>query len=86
MLISLLSYLFSPFLYLRSLFFRFLGVAFAAVGSLLVSSLAYADWTPLISSDDFTGMQDDMLTMVAGIVSIVLIVVGLGFLIRSMTR
>ena len=86
MLFSLLSYLFSRFLYLRSLFFRFLGVAFAAVGSLLVSSLAYADWTPLISSDDFTGMQDDMLTMVAGIVSIVLIVVGLGFLIRSMTR
>lgn len=43
-------------------------------------------WTPLISASDFTGVQTDVGTAAAGVVSVLLVVVGLGFLIRIFTR
>ena len=40
-------------------------------------------WTPLITSDMFSGIQADLLTAVGGILALVLIVVGLGVLIKA---
>jgi hypothetical protein len=48
--------------------------------------VAHAEWTPLIAATDFDGIRDDMVTMVAGVVAIMLIVVGLGFLVKSLVR
>lgn len=53
---------------------------------LLSPSLACADWTPLITATDFDGPRADVLTMAGGIVSLVLIIAGLGFLITTITR
>jgi hypothetical protein len=43
-------------------------------------------WTPLIAASDFTGIQTDLLTTATGMVSILLIVVGLGFLLRALFK
>lgn len=43
-------------------------------------------WTPLISAADFTGIQTDLTTTAAGIVSILLIIVGIGILVRVLGR
>ena len=43
-------------------------------------------WTPLINSSDFTGIQTDVLTTAVGIISVVLIVLGIGILIRVLAR
>lgn len=40
-------------------------------------------WTSLIPSGMFTGIQADLLTAVGGILSLILIVVGLGVLIKA---
>ena len=50
---------------------------------LLIPSLAFADWTPLISSTMFDGIKADMLTMVSGIVTLFFIVLGLVMLMRA---
>lgn len=39
-------------------------------------------WVPLITSADFVGIQADVQTTAAGIVAILLIVVGIGILTR----
>lgn len=41
------------------------------------------EWISLIPEDMFTGIQADLLTAVGGILSLVLIVVGLGVLIKA---
>jgi len=43
-------------------------------------------WTPLITSEMFTGIQTDVLTTATGIISVVLIVLGIGILIRVLAR
>lgn len=43
-------------------------------------------WTPLINSSDFAGIQTDVLTTAVGIISVVLIVLGIGILIRVLAR
>lgn len=50
---------------------------------LAVPSLAHAEWTPLISSTMFDGIKADLLTMVAGIVTIFFIILGLVMLMRA---
>ena len=40
-------------------------------------------WQPLITTADFLGIQADLLVAVGGILSLVLIVVGLGILIKA---
>lgn len=39
-------------------------------------------WTPLITAADFTGIQTDVTTTAAGIVSVLLIIVGIGLLVK----
>lgn len=46
----------------------------------------YLAWTPLISASDFTGIQTDLGTTATGIVSILLIIVGIGILVRVLGR
>lgn len=43
-------------------------------------------WTPLINSSDFTGILTDLGTSAAGIMSVVLVVLGIGILVRTFTR
>lgn len=42
-------------------------------------------WTPLITASDFLGIQTDVTTVAVGIISIMLIVVGIGILIKVLT-
>ena len=46
---------------------------------------AYAAWTPLIQAADFAGIQADVFTTAAGIISIILIVLGIGIIIKVFT-
>ncbi|MGD9686362.1 MAG: hypothetical protein AB7U43_05245 [Desulfobacter sp.] len=43
-------------------------------------------WTPLINATDFTGIQTDVTTTAAGIVGILLIIVGIGLLVKVLGR
>lgn len=44
---------------------------------------AVAAWTPLIDSAAFTGIQTDVSTAVAGIITIALIILGAALLMRA---
>lgn len=46
------------------------------------ASESFAAWTPLISSGDFDGVRTDLLTTVAGIVTLLFIILGLGILYK----
>lgn len=43
-------------------------------------------WTPLINTADFTGIMTDVGTSATGIISIILVVIGLGILIKTLGR
>ncbi len=43
-------------------------------------------WTSLINSTDFDGVRADVLTTAGGVISVVLVVLGLGILIRVLSR
>lgn len=43
-------------------------------------------WTPLISSGDFTGINTDVGLVAAGIIGVLLIVLGIGILVRALSR
>lgn len=47
---------------------------------------AYAAWVPLIQATDFDGIRTDVLATVAGIVSILLIILGIGLFIKTIGR
>jgi hypothetical protein len=46
---------------------------------------AFAEWTPLITTTDFEGVKADVLTAGTGVLSIAVIILGLMFIIRTMT-
>lgn len=50
------------------------------VNMLMVIGIVQAAWTPLITSDSFTGIQTDVLTTATGVMSVILIVLGIGIL------
>lgn len=43
-------------------------------------------WTPLVSSGDFTGISIDVGLVAAGIIGVMLIVLGIGILVRALSR
>jgi hypothetical protein len=51
----------------------------------LWSTKVNAEWTPLITASNFTGVQTDVLTAGTGVLSIAVIILGLVFIIRTMT-
>lgn len=64
-------------------------IAFLLVFSLtvlLIPALSFAEWTPLIASTDFAGIHADVLTTAAGILSILLVILGIGILVRVLGR
>lgn len=58
-----------------------------AIGVLVfLSSFAHADgtstWTPLVAASDFTGMKTDVQTAAVGVLSVLLIIVGIGVIVK----
>jgi hypothetical protein len=51
--------------------------------ALLPASVALADWTPLLTADDFTGPQADIMTTVGGSLLITLVVMA-AMLVKNM--
>lgn len=43
-------------------------------------------WTPLVTSDMFTGITSDVGTAATGIVSVLIIILGVGILVRILSR
>jgi hypothetical protein len=43
-------------------------------------------WTPLITSDMFSGITADVSTCAAGIVAVLIIILGIGILVRVLSR
>ncbi len=58
------------------------GFVGAVWGAFCLELAANATWTSLITSDDFTGIKTDMGTAATGLLSVILIVLGLGILVR----
>jgi len=54
--------------------------------SFFCPSLSFAAWTPLIVSGDFDGIKTDVLTVSGGILAVLLVIVGVGLLIRVLGR
>ena len=52
----------------------------------LVPVSAFAVWTPIITAADFTGIMGDVQTTATGIISVLLIVLGVGLLARIFSR
>lgn len=65
------------------MFFR---VLLGLITVVLIRSPAHAEWSPLIASDMFTGIQTDVLTAATGILSVIIIVLGIGILMRVLSR
>lgn len=60
---------------------------FATLCSVLIFVAdAFATYTPLIAATDFTGILADVTTAAGGIVSVALVVIGLGMLVRVLSR
>ena len=59
-------------------------VFFAVLLVLGIMTNAYA-WTPLIQASDFLGIQSDVLTTATGIISVVLIVLAVGIIVKVFT-
>lgn len=68
---------------MKKLLLRFTGVSSFILG---LAGSAHADWTPLITADDFTGIQTDMMTVAGGIISVTLIIIGVSYLVRAMVK
>ncbi len=60
----------------------------AVLGALfcLPSVAGAVTWTSLINSTDFDGVRADVLTTAGGVISVVLVVLGLGILVRVLSR
>lgn len=61
---------------------RVASILSAGAAALTASECLAVEWTPLIQASYFDGIRADMLTTVAGIVGLLLIVVGLGLLYK----
>jgi len=61
----------------------------AGFGVFMAGGRVFADgttWTPLLSSSSFTGITTDAGTAASGIVGVMLIVCGIGVLIRVLSH
>lgn len=47
---------------------------------------ACAEWTPMITAGDFTGITTDVSTCATGIITICLIIVALAMILRAFAR
>jgi hypothetical protein len=58
----------------------------ACVGVLGSVGAAFATWTPLITADDFTGPQTDVLTCAGGVITLILVISVIGYLAGVIRR
>lgn len=65
--------------YIRSLF-AFLFLFFQ------VKAASAATWTPLIASADFDGIKSDVLTSAGGCLAVLLVILGVGMLLKILGR
>ncbi|BCS53909.1 hypothetical protein [Geobacter sp. SVR] len=64
-------------------------VSFVVVGLIALGKYAFADvgtWTPLVTSTMFDGIHADMLTTSGGILSVLLIILGIGLIVKVLAR
>jgi len=54
--------------------------------SLIMPVVASAAWTSVVSAGDFTAIEMDVSTAVAGIISVALIILGCSLLMRAFGR
>lgn len=54
----------------------------AALASLLLPAPAFANWTALISAENFSGIRTDLLTGANGLILLILIIVGVSMLFK----
>jgi len=59
---------------------------FAAIGAVLLPLNAFADYTPLVTSATFDGVRTDVTTTAVGIISVLVIIVGVSLIARAFTR
>lgn len=64
----------------------FLTLAILTLGFYIFPQPVLAAWTPLIATTDFDGIKVDVLTAASGIVAILLIIVGIGLLVKVLSR
>jgi hypothetical protein len=53
---------------------------------LFLATMAFATWTPLVTSDMFTGIQTDVGTVVAAMLTVFVLILGFAILTRVFTR
>lgn len=46
----------------------------------------FLTWTPLINSADFDGIKSDVLTTSGGILAVLLVIIGVGLLVRVLGK
>lgn len=64
-------------------FYKRLALLFSMSAVFLVPSGAFAlTWQPLIIADDFNGVRGDVFAAAGGVLSVLLIVLGIGVLYR----
>ena len=54
-----------------------------SASAVLTASVAMADWTPLVTADDFTGPSGDIMTTVGGVLLITMVVMA-AMLVKNM--
>lgn len=55
-------------------------------GFVLHASIASAEWTPLVTSGMFTGIQTDVTTVITAVIGIFILIVGFSILVSVFTR
>jgi hypothetical protein len=58
----------------------------AVMCSVMWVEAAFATWTPLITADDFTGPQTDVLTCAGGVITLILVISVIGYLAGVIRR
>ena len=72
---------------MTSMFLLLLFIASAYAATLMIPCAALAaTWTPLIASTDFDGIRSDVLVACGGILAVLLIIIGVGLLVKMLGR
>lgn len=65
---------------------KYLVVLLVVFALVCLSSVSFAAWTPIVQATDFAGITTDVQTTATGIISVLLIVLGVGLLARIFSR
>ena len=82
----MLMFLLVVILFSAILVYRYFRIRLILALLALSPSAVFADWTPMLSSSSFSGIQTDVQTAASGILAIALVILGVGLLIRVLSR